>query len=48
MRSRTKTAAGAALALVLSLSWLAAPALPCSRVLWNDNGRAVLVGRNMD
>lgn len=23
-------------------------AQPCSRVLWNDNGRAVLVGRNMD
>jgi penicillin V acylase-like amidase (Ntn superfamily) len=21
---------------------------PCSRVLWNDNGRCVLVGRNMD
>jgi penicillin V acylase-like amidase (Ntn superfamily) len=23
-------------------------ALPCSRVLWNDSGRNVLVGRNMD
>lgn len=26
----------------------ATPAVPCSRVLWNDNGRSVLVGRNMD
>ena len=23
-------------------------ARPCSRVLWNDNGRSVIVGRNMD
>jgi choloylglycine hydrolase len=27
---------------------IAAPAIPCSRVLWNDNGRSVIVGRNMD
>lgn len=26
----------------------ATTALPCSRVLWNDNGRSVIVGRNMD
>lgn len=24
------------------------PPVPCSRILWNDNGRAVIVGRNMD
>ncbi len=24
------------------------PAAPCSRILWNDNGRSVIVGRNMD
>lgn len=24
------------------------PATPCSRILWNDNGRSVIVGRNMD
>jgi choloylglycine hydrolase len=27
---------------------IAAPAIPCSRILWNDNGHSVLVGRNMD
>lgn len=26
----------------------AAPALSCSRILWNDNGYGTLVGRNMD
>lgn len=35
------------LALLTALAF-APPARPCSRVLWNDNGRAVLVGRNMD
>ena len=29
-------------------SQLAATAYPCSRVLWNDSGKNVLVGRNMD
>jgi choloylglycine hydrolase len=33
---------------VLAAGLSAAPARPCSRVLWNDNGRCVLVGRNMD
>jgi choloylglycine hydrolase len=33
---------------VLAAGLVAAPARPCSRILWNDNGRAVLVGRNMD
>jgi len=28
--------------------FIAAPAQPCSRILWNDNGRSVIVGRNMD
>jgi len=27
---------------------ITAQARPCSRVLWNDNGRSVVVGRNMD
>ncbi len=27
---------------------LASTAQPCSRILWNDNGQAVLVGRNSD
>lgn len=38
---------GRSLLVVLGLA-LATPARPCSRILWNDNGRAVLVGRNMD
>ena len=34
---------------VLFGGWLlATPAQPCSRILWNDNGRSVIVGRNMD
>lgn len=33
---------------VLGALVLTDPALPCSRVLWNDTGRNVLVGRNMD
>ena len=32
---------------ILLLS-LACPAYPCSRVLWNNNDQAVVVGRNMD
>lgn len=32
----------------LFIGLIATPARPCSRVLWNDNGRNVLVGRNMD
>jgi penicillin V acylase-like amidase (Ntn superfamily) len=36
------------LALLFGGTWFAPPAGPCSRVLWNDNGRCVLVGRNMD
>lgn len=35
-------------AALLVLGLFAAPARPCSRVLWNDSGRNVLVGRNMD
>ncbi|MEZ6143360.1 MAG: linear amide C-N hydrolase [Zavarzinella sp.] len=27
---------------------VAAPVVPCSRVLWNDNGHSVIFGRNMD
>ncbi len=37
----------AALAVFSSIM-LAAPAFPCSRVLWPDNGVAVVVGRSMD
>ncbi len=37
-----------ALVAVLAAVVLATPAQPCSRVLWNDSGRNVLVGRNMD
>jgi choloylglycine hydrolase len=37
-----------AFATVLGGMILASTAQPCSRVLWNDNGRCVLVGRNMD
>ncbi|XZE22195.1 linear amide C-N hydrolase [Pirellulaceae bacterium SH449] len=33
---------------VLGAIMVAAPAIPCSRILWNDNGRSVIVGRNMD
>lgn len=33
---------------ILATALFAIPARPCSRVLWNDNGRSVLVGRNMD
>jgi choloylglycine hydrolase len=33
---------------MLATTVLATPAWPCSRILWNDNGHAVLVGRNMD
>lgn len=33
---------------VVAAGVFVAPARPCSRVLWNDSGRAVLVGRNMD
>ena len=35
-------------AALLAAAYLAAPAQPCSRVLWNDNGRSVLVGRHKD
>jgi hypothetical protein len=34
--------------VLLGAGLLATPAQPCSRILWNDNGRSVLVGRNMD
>lgn len=37
-----------ALLVVLCGLLIAAPAEPCSRILWNDNGRSVIVGRNMD
>jgi penicillin V acylase-like amidase (Ntn superfamily) len=37
-----------AFAVVLVGLLTGATAFPCSRVLWNDNGRNVLVGRNMD
>ena len=36
------------LALLFGFVLFVSPARPCSRVLWNDNGRCVLVGRNMD
>lgn len=36
------------LAAVFIVSLFVATARPCSRVLWNDSGRNVLVGRNMD
>jgi len=36
------------IAVVLIGVLFATPAEPCSRILWNDNGRAVIVGRNMD
>jgi penicillin V acylase-like amidase (Ntn superfamily) len=36
------------LTVVLIGIMLSSAAQPCSRVLWNDNGRSVLVGRNMD
>lgn len=35
-------------AVCLGALLAAASAWPCSRVLWNDSGRHVLVGRNMD
>lgn len=36
------------LAALLAGVLFAAPAQPCSRVVWNDNGKAVVVGRSMD
>ena len=33
---------------MLCVFLFAAAAIPCSRILWNDNGRSVIVGRNMD
>ena len=36
------------IAIAFVLLVIAQPAHPCSRVLWNDSGRNVLVGRNMD
>lgn len=47
MRSLQKPLLGTALVL-LALLTFAKPAETCSRVLWNDNGFAVVVGRNMD
>jgi len=35
-------------ALILCGLLFATPAQPCSRVLWNNNGRSMIVGRNMD
>lgn len=35
-------------AFVVFALLLVAPAEPCSRILWNDNGHSVIVGRNMD
>ncbi|HMK88386.1 MAG TPA: linear amide C-N hydrolase [Methylocystis sp.] len=43
----TKTPARFFAALAL-FGALCAPALPCTRALWNDNGLAVVVGRSMD
>ena len=40
--------AGICVAGLLVAAFFAPPAQPCTRVLWNDNGRSVLVGRNMD
>lgn len=34
-------------ALLAVAAWID-PAVSCTRVLWNDNGQAVVVGRNMD
>ncbi|MCX5816845.1 MAG: linear amide C-N hydrolase [Proteobacteria bacterium] len=35
------------MALIL-LALFVCPVYPCSRVLWNNNGQAIVVGRNMD
>ena len=45
--ARSRSAIISALA---ALSFLFAPmsARPCSRIVWNDNGKAVVVGRSMD
>jgi len=42
------------LAGLLSIAWVTptmpastlTPTTPCSRILWNDNGRSVIVGRD--
>lgn len=39
---------GAGLAAALLTTLFIGPVYPCSRVLWNSNGQAVVVGRNMD
>jgi penicillin V acylase-like amidase (Ntn superfamily) len=36
------------LGIVVFTLGLSPQAEPCSRVLWSDNGTAVVVGRNMD
>ena len=46
-RSTPNTAVVAA-ALALVMTALPGPADACSRILWNDNGYAVMVGRTMD
>jgi penicillin V acylase-like amidase (Ntn superfamily) len=43
---RSKLTAGVIATLVIVM--FSSPGSTCSRVLWNDNGHAVLVGRNMD
>lgn len=43
-----KTLAALTLSVALTLPAAFGPAVACTRVLWNDNGVAVLVGRTMD
>ena len=48
MRNLRKQLWRAGLAVAISMTLFIGPAYPCSRVLWNSNGQAVVVGRNMD
>jgi choloylglycine hydrolase len=36
------------LAVAISITLFPGQAIPCSRVLWNNNGQAIVVGRSMD
>ena len=48
MFRKSLTAAAMSAALVLGVAAFPGLADACSRILWNDNGYAVMVGRTMD
>lgn len=48
MRNLNRQLWGVGLAVVISTTLFGGAAYPCSRVLWSDNGQAIVVGRTMD